>query len=173
MAVHLLGSYATIEAAWPYMIKQGYGRIVNTTSVSGLYGNFGQANYSTAKAGIIGLSQAYARAGAAHNIAVNTIAPAAGTNMSQSVMSKEMALSMKAQFNAPFVVALCSSLITPVPTGLIFETGLGWGANTILRRSHSYDFHLIESISPEHVLDAWTQSGRLGRDDNSTMSPKL
>lgn len=48
MAVHLRGSYATIRAAWPYMLKQGYGRIVNTTSISGLYGNFGQVNYSAA-----------------------------------------------------------------------------------------------------------------------------
>lgn len=124
------------------------------------------------KAGIIGLSQAYARAGVAHNISVNTIAPAAGTNMSQSVMSEEMAAAMKPQWNAPFVVALCSSSITPMPTGLIFETGLGWGANTRLRRSRGYEFHAVQSVTPERVMESWIRLARL-EDENSSRSPKL
>lgn len=65
---HLRGTYKTIRAALPHMVKQKYGRIVNITSTSGIYGNFGQANYAAAKAGILGLTKSAAREGAKYNV---------------------------------------------------------------------------------------------------------
>lgn len=86
MAVHLSGTYKVTKAAWPYFLKQKYGRVVNTTSTSGIYGNFGQANYATAKMAILGFSRALAREGQKYNVYVNTIAPNAGTAMTATVM---------------------------------------------------------------------------------------
>ena len=75
MAVHLKGSYACAKAAWPHFQKQGFGRIVNTASAAGLYGNFGQANYSAAKMGLVGFTKALAAEGARYNIKSMVVAP--------------------------------------------------------------------------------------------------
>ncbi|KAF5007426.1 hypothetical protein F66182_15738, partial [Fusarium sp. NRRL 66182] len=93
--VHLLGTYKVTKAAWPYFLKQKYGRVINTTSTSGIYGNFGQANYAAAKCGILGFSRALAVEGAKYNIKVNTIAPNAGTNMTRTIMPEEMVQAFK------------------------------------------------------------------------------
>ncbi len=75
MAVHLKGSYACAKAAWPHFQKQGFGRVVNTASAAGLYGNFGQANYSAAKMGLVGFTKALAAEGARYNIKSMVVAP--------------------------------------------------------------------------------------------------
>lgn len=105
--VHLGGTYSITKAAWPHLIKQKYGRIVNTTSTSGIYGNFGQANYAAAKMGILGFSRALALEGAKHNIYINTIAPNAGTNMTRQIMPEELVQAFKPEQVAPLVTALC------------------------------------------------------------------
>ncbi len=87
--VHLKGAYNTSKAAWPHMREQSYGRIVNTTSSSGLYGNFGQANYSAAKMALVGLMNTLALEGAKYNIRVNCLAPAAGTRMTEGLIPDE------------------------------------------------------------------------------------
>ena len=84
--VHLRGSFATTRAAWPIFKKQNYGRIIMTSSNSGIYGNFGQANYSAAKMGLIGLANTVAIEGARNNIHCNVIVPTAASRMTEGIL---------------------------------------------------------------------------------------
>jgi NAD(P)-dependent dehydrogenase (short-subunit alcohol dehydrogenase family) len=86
MKVHLKGTYSVTKAAWNIMRKQGFGRIINTSSASGLYGSFGQANYAAAKLGIHGFTMTLAREGDKNNIKTNTIAPVAASRMTETVL---------------------------------------------------------------------------------------
>lgn len=155
MNVHLRGTYKVTHAAWPYMLKQKYGRIINTTSTSGIYGNFGQANYSAAKCGILGFSRAIAREGAKYNIYCNTIAPNAGTNMTRTIMPEEMVQAFKPDYVAPMVVALCSDKVPDPATGGLFEVGSGWQGRTRWQRSNGYGFPIDVPLTPEAVLKVW------------------
>ncbi|KAG9409342.1 hypothetical protein AC1031_019592 [Aphanomyces cochlioides] len=89
-SVHLDGTFAVTHAAWPYMRQQKYGRIVNITSVNGLYGQAGQANYSSVKAGMIGFTKALAKEGSRSNIKVNVVAPGAGSSMTATVLPENV-----------------------------------------------------------------------------------
>lgn len=153
--VHLRGTYKVSKAAWPYMLKQKYGRIVNTTSTSGIYGNFGQANYAAAKCGILGFSRALAREGAKYNILVNTIAPNAGTAMTRTIMPEEMVQAFKPDYIAPLVIALSSDLVPKPGTGGLYEVGSGWAAQTRWQRTGGNGFPVDVQLTPEHVRDAW------------------
>ncbi|KAK6533862.1 bifunctional hydroxyacyl-CoA dehydrogenase/enoyl-CoA hydratase fox2 [Arthrobotrys megalospora] len=154
MDVHLRGTYKVTKAAWPIMLAQKYGRIVNTTSTSGIYGNFGQANYAAAKLGILGFSRALAREGQKYNIFVNTIAPNAGTNMTRTVMPEEIVQALKPDYIAP-LVALLSSDHCPDPTGGLYEVGSGWVGKTRWQRSGGHGFPINKSLTPEDVAAQW------------------
>jgi multifunctional beta-oxidation protein len=153
--VHLRGTYKVTKAAWPYFVKQKYGRVVNTTSTSGIYGNFGQANYAAAKSGILGFSRALALEGAKHNIYVNTIAPNAGTAMTATVMPEEMVQAFKPDYIAPLVLALCSDRVPKNPTGQLYEVGSGWCGATRWQRSGGQSFPIDRPLTPEAVLAKW------------------
>ncbi len=152
--VHLNGTYACSKAAWPFMLKQKYGRIINTTSTSGIYGNFGQANYASAKCGILGFSKALALEGKKHNIFVNTVAPNAGTAMTRTVMPEELVQALKPDFNAPLVMLLVSDM-APEPTGGLYEMGSGWFAQTRWQRTGGHGFPVDVKLTPEAVLAQW------------------
>ncbi|KAL1954430.1 hypothetical protein VTO42DRAFT_1200 [Malbranchea cinnamomea] len=153
--VHLRGTYSCTKAAWPYMLKQKYGRIVNTTSTSGIYGNFGQANYAAAKLGILGFSRTLAVEGAKYNIRVNTIAPNAGTQLTATVMPEEVVRAFNPNQVAPFVVLLCSDkLPEPVTKGL-YEAGSGWIGRTRWQRSGGHGFPVDVELTPEAVAAQW------------------
>jgi len=87
--VHLKGAFHVTMAAWPHMREQSYGRVINTTSASGLFGNFGQSNYGAAKMGLAGMTRVLAIEGAKYNILVNAIAPVARTRMTEEVLGKQ------------------------------------------------------------------------------------
>ncbi|KAF2113359.1 hypothetical protein BDV96DRAFT_496440 [Lophiotrema nucula] len=152
--VHLYGTYSCTKAAWPYFLKQKYGRIINTTSTSGIYGNFGQANYSSAKSGILGFSKSLALEGKKYNIFVNTIAPNAGTQMTRTIMPEEMVQALKPDYVAPIVVLLCSDK-APEPTGGLYECGMGWYAQTRWQRTGGHGFPIDVKLTPEAVLEQW------------------
>ncbi len=122
--VHLNGSRNMTKAAFPVMREKGYGRIVMTTSSAGLYGNFGQTNYSAAKMGIVGLANTLKFEGAKYNIKVNTIAPVAGSRLTAQVMPQNLIDALKPEYVSPVVAYLCSEQCEE--TGMIFSVGGGY-----------------------------------------------
>ncbi|XP_046297109.1 peroxisomal multifunctional enzyme type 2 isoform X3 [Marmota monax] len=122
--VHLRGSFQVTRAAWDHMKKQKYGRIIMTSSASGIYGNFGQANYSAAKLGILGLANTLAIEGRKNNIHCNTIAPNAGSRMTQTVMPEDLFEALKPEYVAPLILWLCHESCEE--NGGLFEVGAGW-----------------------------------------------
>ncbi len=122
IAVHLTGTYNCCKAVWDGMRERNYGRIVLTTSSSGLFGNFGQANYAAAKAGMVGLMNVLAEEGRKTNIKVNTISPTAATRMTEGLIGPEILALMKPESITPAVLYLVSE---DAPTRTIMGAGAG------------------------------------------------
>ena len=104
--VHLMGAAHCCKAVWPHMVAQEYGRIVMTTSSTGLYGNFGQSNYGAAKLALVGLMQTLAIEGAKHHIHVNALAPTAATRMTEGLMPAEVLAMLKPEAVVPAMLVL-------------------------------------------------------------------
>ena len=120
--VHLLGSVYCTKACWDLMKEQEYGRIVVTTSSSGLYGNFGQTNYGSAKMGVIGMMNTLAQEGAKYNIRINALAPTAGTRMTEGLIPEKAFELLTPVTVTPAVLYLVSE---DGPTRTILAAGAG------------------------------------------------
>jgi len=120
--VHLMGSVNLTKAAWAHMREKGYGRVIFTTSSSGLYGNFGQANYGAAKMALVGLMQTLALEGERSGIRVNCLAPSAATRMTEGLYSEDDLKGLSSDLVSPGVVALASQ---NAPTRTILLAGAG------------------------------------------------
>jgi NAD(P)-dependent dehydrogenase (short-subunit alcohol dehydrogenase family) len=120
--VHLMGAANCCKAVWPHMVAQQYGRIVMTTSSTGLYGNFGQANYGAAKLAQVGLMQTLAIEGAKYNIHVNALAPTAATRMTEGLMPQEVLDALKPEAVVPAMLVLAHE---SAPTRTILCAGAG------------------------------------------------
>ncbi|HWF98301.1 MAG TPA: SDR family NAD(P)-dependent oxidoreductase [Steroidobacteraceae bacterium] len=122
MEVHLMGSVECTRAVWPHMKERGYGRVVLTTSSSGLYGNFGQTAYSAAKMSLVGLMQTLALEGERYGIRVNCLAPSAATQMTGELWSREELAALEPRRVSPAVIALASER---APNKCILLAGAG------------------------------------------------
>uniref|UniRef100_A0A8C6UV60 Hydroxysteroid (17-beta) dehydrogenase 4 n=1 Tax=Neogobius melanostomus TaxID=47308 RepID=A0A8C6UV60_9GOBI len=139
--VHLRGSFLVTRAAWNHMKNQKYGRIIMTTSAAGIYGNFGQANYSAAKLGLLGLANTLAIEGGKYNIHCNTIAPVAGSRLTETVMPPDLLENLKSEYVAPLVLWLTHE---DCRDNVRWERTKG----AIMRHKNSH-------MSPEDVRDKW------------------
>lgn len=145
--VHLLGAVYVTKAAWPIMNEKGYGRIVMTTSSSGLYGNFGQTNYGAAKLGLIGLMNTLKLEGAKKNIKTNAIAPVAATRMTEGLgIPEEFFKKLKPELVTPAVLFLVSE---QAPNGCIIEAGAGHYSRVAI--SESKGVRIGDVVTPEDV----------------------
>jgi NAD(P)-dependent dehydrogenase (short-subunit alcohol dehydrogenase family) len=153
MEVHLMGAVHCTKAVWETMRKQNYGRIVMTTSSSGLYGNFGQSNYSAAKMALVGLMQTLALEGAKYDIRVNCVAPTAATQMMEGILPPEQLAMLRPELVSPAVLALVSD---DAPTRTIVCAGAGGFemANVTLTEG----IHIpSDPPSAETLLKRWTE----------------
>ena len=148
--VHLMGTVKPAKAVWEIMREQNYGRIVVTTSSSGMYGNFGQSNYGAAKMGILGFMQTIKLEGQKNNIHINAISPVAATRMTENLMPPAMLEKLKPEYVTPGVVFLASE---EAPTGAILTAGAGvFAAAKIFETEGAY---LGEEATVEAVRDNW------------------
>ncbi len=151
MQVHVWGTYKPIKAVWEIMKAQNYGRIVVTTSSSGMYGNFGQANYGAAKMAVLGLMNTLKIEGQKNNIRVNAISPVAATRMTEGLMPPEVLEKLKPEYVTPGVVYLVSE---DAPTGAILTAGAG--AFALSRIFETEGVYLGEGgLSVEEVAANW------------------
>ena len=151
--VHVMGAVNCTRAVWLHMKERGYGRVIFTSSSSGLFGNFGQAAYSAAKMALVGLMQTLALEGSRYGIHVNCLAPSAATQMTNELWTPQDLAALSAERVSPAVVALASEA---APTKCIVLAGAG-----SFKLSHvtmTRGIHLPDSqLSPEAILAQWAQ----------------
>ena len=154
--VHLFGTMKPTKAVWPIMKEQGYGRIMVTSSSSGLYGNFGQSNYGAAKLGVVGFINTLKLEGQKDNIHINALAPVAWTRMTSNLMPPEMEEALAPEQVTPAVVFMCSE---QAPTGKIICAGAGaYAAAQIVETRGIY---LGTAPTAEDVAENWEQISKL------------
>jgi NAD(P)-dependent dehydrogenase (short-subunit alcohol dehydrogenase family) len=150
--VHLMGTVKPVKALWEIMRAQNYGRIVVTTSSSGLYGNFGQTNYGAAKLGVVGFMNTLKLEGQKNNIHVNAISPVAATRMTENLMPAEISARLAPEAVTPGVVFLCSE---EAPSGVVLAAGAG--AFAVARIVETEGVYIKpEDLSVEAVRDRWS-----------------
>ncbi|MBZ0120219.1 MAG: SDR family NAD(P)-dependent oxidoreductase [Sandaracinaceae bacterium] len=162
--VHVRGSYKVTRAAWDLMREQGYGRIVMTASAAGIYGNFGQANYAMAKLGLVGLANTLAVEGKKRGVFVNTIAPIAGSRLTETVLPKEITDALRPEYVSPLVLWLCHESCEE--TGGLFEVGGGYFGKLRWERALGKMYRTGRTISPEDVRDAFKTIGDFGKSEH-------
>ncbi|MFE9171375.1 SDR family NAD(P)-dependent oxidoreductase [Streptomyces kebangsaanensis] len=153
MDVHLMGSAHCTKAVWPHMVAQGYGRVLMTTSASGIYGNFGQSNYGAAKSGLVGLMNVLAIEGERKGIHVNALAPTAATRMTEGLIDEELLGLLTPESIAPGALFLVSE---QAPNKTILAAGAGVFA--VARMKESAGVYLPEDArSPETIAERWSE----------------
>jgi 3-hydroxyacyl-CoA dehydrogenase/3a,7a,12a-trihydroxy-5b-cholest-24-enoyl-CoA hydratase len=155
--VHVLGAHRVTAAAWPHLREQKFGRVVFTSSAAGIYGNFGQANYAMAKLGLVGFANTLAIEGKKNNVLVNTIAPIAGSRMTETVLPKALLDALKPELVSPLVAWLSHESLAD--TGGLYEVGGGFMGKLRWERAEGHTWRLGRAVSVENVRDAWASVG--------------
>ncbi|KAJ6219956.1 hypothetical protein RDWZM_005768 [Blomia tropicalis] len=153
--VHLRGAFIITRAAWPYFRKQNYGRIIMTSSPSGIYGNFGQANYSSAKLGLLSLAKTLSVEGEKYNIKCNTILPVAASRLTEDLFPEDILNLFLPKYVAPIVVYLCHE--SCLSNGDVFEAAGGFYGQYRWQRSKGKVFSNPDLVTPEDVRNAWNE----------------
>ena len=153
LKVHLYGGFNVIRAAWPHFREQSFGRVVVATSTSGLFGNFGQANYGAAKLGLVGLINTLAQEGAKYNIKANALAPIAATRMTEDILPPEVLKNLTPEFVAPVMAYLCTEEVPD--TGSVFIVGGGKVQRTALFQNEGVTFTAPPSV--DDVAARWSE----------------
>ena len=166
LQVHLYGGYNVIRAAWPHFREQGYGRIVVATSTSGLFGNFGQANYSAAKLGLVGLINTLAQEGAKYDIKANAVAPIAATRMTEDILPPEVFKKLTPEYVAPVVSYLCTEEVPD--TASVFIVGGGKVQRAALFQNEGFTFGEVPSV--DDVAAHWSQIDDLSAAKHATFA---
>ena len=164
--VHVEGAYKVTRAAWPHLREQNWGRVIFTSSTSGIYGNFGQANYGMAKLGLYGLTRTLALEGRKSGVLVNAIAPTGGTRMTEGLIPPQVFEQLKPELISPLVVYLGSEQCQD--SGNLYEVGGGWIGQVRWERSLGAGFDPQQGFSVEDVAANW---GRIG-DFDGAVHPK-
>jgi NAD(P)-dependent dehydrogenase (short-subunit alcohol dehydrogenase family) len=155
--VHLKGTVNCTKAVWEMMKEQQYGRIVMTSSSSGIYGNFGQTNYGAAKMGIVGFMNSLALEGQKYGIHVNSLAPIAATRMTEDLMPENVLQLLKPEYVTPAVVFMGSQ---DAPTRQIIAAGAGVFARVVVSETPGV-FLPAEQRDADHVASAWNDIARV------------
>lgn len=152
--VHLRGTFKPIKAVWNLMKEQGFGRIVVTTSSSGLYGNFGQANYGGGKMGVIGIMNTLKIEGAKYDIRINAVCPIAATRMTEGLMPDAVLAQLKPEYVTPGVINLVKD---DAPTGMILSAGAGAFSMSQIVETKGAFVAQGEGLTAEAVAAKWDQ----------------
>jgi 3-hydroxyacyl-CoA dehydrogenase/3a,7a,12a-trihydroxy-5b-cholest-24-enoyl-CoA hydratase len=164
--VHVLGSFRVTQAAWHHMRDAGFGRVIMTASAAGIYGNFGQANYSMAKLGLHGFAQTLAIEGKKRGVFVNTIAPIAGSRMTETILPPDLVAALKPEFVSPVVAWLCHESCEE--NGSLFEVGGGYVGKLRWERTEGALFRLSRTMTPEGVQAKWAAITDFGKATHPT-----
>jgi len=151
--VHLMGSVYCTKAVWPIMVEQNYGRVIMTSSSSGVYGNFGQTNYGAAKLGVVGFMNSLKIEGQKYNIKVNSLIPVAATRMTESLMPKEALEKLQPDVVSPAVLFMASE---DAPTGIMLSAGAGVYALAQIIQAPGVAL-TGDDANPDKIAERWNE----------------
>ncbi|MEO2177214.1 MAG: SDR family NAD(P)-dependent oxidoreductase, partial [bacterium] len=151
--VHLMGAVYCTRAAWPIMLEQQFGRVIMTSSSSGLFGAHGHTNYASAKLALVGFMHALIQEGTSKNVLVNSIAPMALTRMTEQVVSPKFASTMQPEFVSAMIAFLCSDECGL--SGEIVECGMGYYSKVQISEGAGIFLGDGEVPTPDDIQDNW------------------
>ena len=152
MDVHFQGSLNCTHSIFPIMREQEYGRIIFTSSASGVYGNFGQTNYGSAKMAMIGLMNTLKLEGQNKNIFTNSITPVAYTRMTEGLIPEDFGKNLRSEFITPAVIYLASD---QAPNGVTIAAGAGVFSRILIHETMGVSLGMGEDMTPENIHANW------------------
>ena len=154
MGVHLKGAYCVTRPAFANMRENGYGRIIMTTSGAGLFGNFGQSNYASAKMGVAGLANVLKLEGAKYNIKTNVIIPVAASRLTEDILPPDLFAKLKPDFITSLILYLCSEQCKD--SGVMINAALGYYSRSAIMTGPGAILSDGERIpAPEEIMENW------------------